>query len=267
MMRRLAAVTLCAGLAGLSACSATASNPQQSPQQDVRKAAVPARTADVADPGFHDALDLGGRHRVEMVTHNGGTVTWARGKNGMHWMKFPGYIPTDPPSAALTVWPVAGATDALNPGSQDFSFGARFRIDSPSWGSPTDNGDNLMQRGLFVGKAQYKLQIDKDYPSCRIAGTKGSVLVKGRRIHPDQTYAVRCTRTGDRVTLVVTRFADGVTAAVHKYSGEGPIGALDIPSAIPLSIGAKVLKDGEIAASSTDQFNGSIGAVFVHVSN
>jgi hypothetical protein len=75
-----------------------------------------------------------------------------------------------------------GVGRPAQPGSRDFEFGAGFSLDTKSTGDHADNGDNLIQRGLFGDKAQYKIQVDKGKVSCRIKGSGGAQVSIGGKV-------------------------------------------------------------------------------------
>jgi hypothetical protein len=175
-----------------------------------------------------------------------------------------GLPPFPPPQAVLTVVDAQGVDD-LSPGNADFRFGADFRLDGRSQGSSSDNGNNLIQRGLFGAKMQYKLQVDGNRPLCRLKGTGGVVEVRSSRKVPSEAWhSAICIRRGQEVLLHVVRLGDGKK---WTYRASGRTGSL-VPSSssVPLSIGGKVHDSGQIMGSSADQFNGRIDNAFLQVS-
>lgn len=197
--------------------------------------------------------------RIEIVTQSGGRLVREQGP----W-RDAGRFPTlDRDRAAAVVVRSAGVNDALSPGVRDFRMGADFRLDARSDGLPTDDGDNLLQRGLFTGPAQYKLQLDDRRPACRVAGSDGAVLARvPARVEPDQWYRMTCFRDGDRLVLqLLKRDADG-WRSLGPWIARGRIGLVRLSRSTPLSIGAKTLAGGEIVRSSTDQLNGAVDNVF-----
>ncbi|MGB3762430.1 MAG: LamG domain-containing protein, partial [Ornithinimicrobium sp.] len=154
----------------------------------------------------------------------------------------------------------ASEVDVLAPDEEGFEFGAEFRHDEATTGDPTDNGDNLIQRGLFGDGAQYKIDIDKRTPSCRIEGAGGVVQVKSSlRVDADVWYAVQCSRQGDEVRLVVLRYDDGRFRELADDSGQGTTGSItweDVKQ--PMSVGGKLTVRGEVVEKASDQFNGAV---------
>ena len=163
------------------------------------------------------------------------------------------------PSVAVLV--ATDELDALDPGDQDFSFGASFALDSRSSGSAVDDGDNLLQRGGFEG-SQLKLQVDRRVPSCRVAGDRGDIFVEASTpVVPGRWYSVTCERDASQVNLTVTPRGRG--EASRTWRSAGAIGTVSLPLA-PISIGGKVGPQGQSVANA-DQFNGAVDDVFFQI--
>lgn len=214
------------------------------------------------DRGSGSTLDLAnsGSAAVDAeVSAVGASVTSVRRKPGRA-LRFPGLSDT-PTAAVVTVRPT-GATDPLAPGSRDFVVGATFRLDRSSQGSAHDNGNNLIQRGIFGGP-QYKVQVDGRRPSCRVAGSQGAVTVTASvRASPRYWYQLRCHRLGDRVTLELVTLRGG-SSPRRRWSRSGAIGSVDHDAGTALTIGGKVRPDGSVDADDSDQLNGRVdNAVF-----
>ena len=162
------------------------------------------------------------------------------------------------PRAVLSLTPLLG--DALNPGSDDFKYGAVFKVDATSSGRTSDDGDNVFQRGRFADDSIFKLQVDHGRASCLVKGSAGSVLVKTPTQVPDETWlTATCARVGSRVTVTVTPYDGGSTVSASE---SGDTGELSFDPARPASVGGKLTRLGAVA-SSTDQFNGAVARVFV----
>jgi hypothetical protein len=217
---------------------------------------------DGADP----MTSLGGASlTVQPVTANGGAVTSVPGRDGVGGaVQLPAYAASNARYAALRVTDATGADD-LNPTTATFSFGADFTLDAPSQGtSNKDNGNNLMQRGLYASPSQYKLQVDGGRPSCRIKGTGGVVMASSTRlVVPGEWYHAMCTRSGTTVTLVVTHLSDGVSYTYRKTGNPGSVRFLT--QSLPLSVGAKLSSTGQILTSDSDQFNGDVDNVSLDI--
>jgi len=177
-------------------------------------------------------------------------------------VQFPSYVSTGTyPRAVLRLNPVSGY--ALAPGSSDFEYGAVFRLNASSSGRSIDNGNNLLQRGLYSGSAQFKLQVDGGYPSCSVRGSAGRVFVKsGTKVPADRWYRVACSRIGSRVTVSVRPYGGGLAVTTSR-SVSGSSGALSFSSSLPASIGGKLTSTGAVVSSSTDQFNGVVANAWV----
>src|SRR5436189_2519211 len=113
-----------------------------------------------------------GTGAVSMVVRSagGGEVKVIGGRAGGRAARFPGYPGSSQGRAAILVT-TPGSRASVSPGRRAFTFGGSFRIDSVSSGSGRDNGDNLIQRGNYGNRGQYKIQIDDHHvPSCRVKG-------------------------------------------------------------------------------------------------
>ncbi len=195
---------------------------------------------------------------IELVTQSGGRIVRESGPTADSG-RFPAL---DARKAAAIIVRSTGPNDALSPGTRTFRLGADFRLDARSDGLPTDNGDNLVQRGLYDGPAQYKLQVDKRYASCRVAGDRGAVLARAPMpVETDQWYRVTCLRQGDTLKLNLLKHDDGAWTSLGPWTASGRIGLVRLSRGTPLSIGAKTLAGGEIVRSGPDQFNGAVDNV------
>ncbi|WP_148256632.1 hypothetical protein [Kribbella flavida] len=194
---------------------------------------------------------------IDLLSVNKPTTTFERGRDGGIALRLPAYSGTQKGSfAALRVEP----EEWLSPGASEFTFGADIRLDGHSGGSTVDDGDNVLQRGLFADSAQFKIQVDKHRASCVVRGTDGAVTAKSKlALDPARWYRLACRRLDNTVTLTVADLAAGTAPA--EVTKTGPIGSLDMIGSEPLAIGAKIGEDGEIIRSSTDQFNGRIDNV------
>ncbi|MFN8188920.1 MAG: hypothetical protein U0R78_00545 [Nocardioidaceae bacterium] len=152
----------------------------------------------------------------------------------------------------------------LEPGSRDFWFGLDLRFPEETTSSEADNGDNLLQRGLFGDTGQLKLQADNGVPSCRVAGESGDVTVKANAPLPtERWFRVRCQRTAGLVTLYVGEIAaSGTVEEWEHWSEEGPTGEIDFADPAPaVSIGGKLNPQGGLVEDAPDQFNGALAHV------
>lgn len=275
------AVPVLTGLA-LSGCTAPAVPPASPVSPSVSPVSWPSGAElaltfeDTAGPGavVPGTSNRGGAPTsVTVTTRSGGRLVAAEGVDGVA-VRFPAVRPDrpQPSQAALLVRPVLGPgdPDPLAPGEHDFVFGADVLLDAASEGA-SDNGDNVVQRGLYNDAAQYKLQIDHRRPSCRFAGSDGALVVRADTITvPGDWYRLTCSRTGTELALTMSRWDDGSWTETGRWSEQGDVGTLDFPvarkaEAPPVSVGAKADAAGEIPASSGDQFNGVLDNVYVDV--
>ena len=201
--------------------------------------------------------------RVAVSSTAGGEVRPEPDRYGSgHSLRLEPFRPDRAAEPAVVVVEALGGDDPTDPGRGDFSFGAEFVLDAHRGVSSTDNGDNLVQRGLFGEDAQYKIQLDDARPTCRVNGSEGSVTVRAaERVDTGEWYRVRCRRTGDEVTLrVVTSLGEG--KEVRDYVETGRTGSVSFTGAGPFSIGGKVDEDGDVLTADSDQFNGLVDDVF-----
>lgn len=197
---------------------------------------------------------------VDVVRASGGALKAGSWRSGSQVFDFPGFTwSSTEPRAVVRVTP-RGTVDPLAPGWRDFSFGADFRKESRSSGTSVDNGDNLIQRGLWNDSAQYKIEVDGGRPGCRIKGDKGSVTVRaGLQVDSRRWYRVRCSRASNTVTLWVREYYGDGTFRSMSVRQTGTIGSLKWPKTrTPLSVGGKLAPDGAMVRSATDQFNGLV---------
>jgi hypothetical protein len=228
--------------------------------------AVPGRELDLTfEHGHirHNSADAA--FRIRRVTDNGGAIITVPDRQGTgSAARFPLYQVDNAPEAVLTVVDAEDADD-LDPGTAKFRFGADFALDAESEGSSTDNGNNLVQRGLYSATTQYKLQLDDGFPECRVKGRDGVVDVASTRaVTPGRWYRAVCLRDGNTVQLVVKRL--NKKHRTWTYSASGKTGSMK-PDAqsLPLSVGGKVTSRGTLRADDADQFNGLVDNVFLHI--
>ena len=201
--------------------------------------------------------------KISVARLSGGNATVVAGPDSIlpRAVQFPSYVGSGTyPRAVVGLTPLTGS--ALSPGSTDFEYGAVFRLNSTSSGRSIDNGNNLLQRGLYGDPSQFKLQIDHGYPSCLVRGSSGQVsIASSAKITPDRWYRVTCSRVGSRVTVQVTPYGSAATPVSNVRSGS--TGTLAFGSLLPASIGGKLTPAGAVVSSSTDQFNGAVATAWV----
>jgi hypothetical protein len=205
----------------------------------------------------HGTVDLGS----EVVTYAGGRIIRVDGRDSGYAIRFPEHSGgREAPAAMLLLWSREDP-DPLSPAARDFSFGADVLLDAVSSGADSDNGDNVIQRGLYDDTVQYKLQLDGGVPSCRLTGTTGTALVGADEpITRGVWHRLTCERRGDVVSLVVEPLEDAEAVLRSNQSTE-PVGSIEVAVTTPLVVGGKVDGEGRVVASATDQFNGAIDNV------
>ena len=198
---------------------------------------------------------------ISVATFGGGRLTWAEGWEG-GGVRTPAYGPAaGAPAAALVAEPTA---DALQPREHDFTLGVDFSSDGSVRGRSGDDGDNLVQRGRFDGRAQLKLQLDHGVPSCRLAGADGAVVVSaGEAVMPRRWYRLTCERAAG---LVLLRLKDLESdQSVGEWREDADPGDIRFGD-VPVAVGAKVSDSGRIDPAGTDQFHGVIDRVYIDIS-
>ncbi len=207
------------------------------------------------------AVTGGGEVSVDIVTAGGGELLASRGVAGRA-LRFPAFSS----KRVAAIVSVSSSTPGwMDPGDRRLTFGVAVRLDAESSGTVADNGDNLLQRGLFDDPAQFKVQADHRQPSCLVRGDEGSVLVKSPvRMEPGAWYRLRCERDDQAVTIRVSLVQDGVVTTVRSTTATGRIGDVVFAETTPISIGGKLDPDGG-AAAATDQLNGRLGRAFVEI--
>jgi hypothetical protein len=197
-----------------------------------------------------------------VVTSDGGRAVRAPGRWGSWAVRLPAYTAEEaPPRAAIRVQG-AGDADPFNPYRRDFRFGATFTLNAESQGSAADNGNNLIQRGLFNDSGQFKLEVDNRVPVCAITGGEGTVVARAEQVQAQQWYRARCIREGDAVTIRVTELTADGSVDVESTTARGAIGSVAFDANVPLSVGGKLDASGDLVRSSGDQFNGVVDNVY-----
>ena len=197
---------------------------------------------------------------AEIVTHAGGRILRAEGSGSGYALRFPELEGGLDVPAAMLLLHSSDAEDFLSPGARDFAFGADLLLDEESEDAPTDNGNNVVQRGLFEDTAQYKLQVDHGAFSCRVAGSEGEAVVSAPGVvEPGEWYRVSCERSDDNVVLSWERLADSEEGTTVRRS---TIGDVTLPEGVPFVVGGKLDARGEVPVDATDQFNGVIDNVW-----
>ncbi|MEJ7706505.1 MAG: UbiA family prenyltransferase [Nocardioidaceae bacterium] len=204
---------------------------------------------------------------IAVAQINGGQMSFTdRGRSGGDALRTPAYDPGQDSSRAVLKITNTTGEDDLNPGTSRFVFGADFTIDVKS-SDPlsTDNGDNLVQRGLSTDSTQYKLQLDHHVVTCSFTGSGGVFSISSTvTIEPDRWYRARCHRYLRSVAVVVTSWSDDGNPTTDTRSKSGSPGDLTPAQAsTPLSVGGKL--KGQTLLNANDQFNGQIDNVILQI--
>ncbi len=211
-----------------------------------------------------------GSYDITVVTSGGGGLVTLPGRNGGvdRALRFPPFAPVIAGPRAVIRVSATGPSDDLNPGPAPFAFGADIRLAAPSQSSVgDDDGNNVVQRGLYADPTQYKLEVDEGLVTCRLKGSTGELTVTSKTpIEPATWYRLRCLRRADSVTLTVIRWAADGSTTRSQDRGTGATGDLTPPDAgVPLTIGGKLSADGERIEAQSDQFNGLIDNVVLEI--
>jgi hypothetical protein len=211
------------------------------------------------------ATTVSGRVSVRSLEAGGGQIVQVPSGNGTSALRFPPYSPeAQSPRLVLVLNPL-GATDLLNPEAEDFSFGADLRLNEVSSGKGDDNGDNVLQRGLFSDTSQYKLQVDKHVPSCTVRSGSAELFVKFDKGLDEGWFRVRCAYEAGSLTLSVSKILTDRVEEIGSKTESRSIGPIGFGARTPATIGGKLGSNGELVLNQSDQFNGELDNVFVDV--
>ncbi len=266
MARRLLAAALLGAVVLLGACSPDDEPPTEraAPWPDDPDLLVDfTQSADGPVPGI---VTTPTDTEVETVAEGGARLSQRPGpRPGSTAAVFPSEEEAvDGRLLALTISP-PDDDEAFAPGARDFVFGVDVLLPVPSGRSEEDNGDNLVQRGLFGDTGQVKLQVDDGVPSCRVAGNQGVATVKAgsEELTTETWFRIRCQREGNRLTLYLGRPDDeGDVASWEHWSKIQSTGTVTFADpATPISIGAKLNPHGGLVVKAPDQFNGALAHV------
>ncbi|MFT4081940.1 MAG: hypothetical protein QM638_05095 [Nocardioides sp.] len=238
-------------------------------------ATEPVTPSPTAEPSKGQAVLIGVRDgapvqlgdgdvKVSVLTLDGGGLERAKTPDGTAGFTFPQYMGTGAYPRAVIMVRNAGDDDALNPGERAFTWGADFKVAAKSAGRTEDNGDNLIQRGLYSQSSEYKAELDLDRPACVVHGDEGLVTIRGDAVEPGTWYHMECHRDGYELT--VTSWPLDQPALKSSRSDYGPTGDVTPAHAdVPLTIGGKITSNDTIYRSSTDQFNGDVASPFLRI--
>ena len=203
--------------------------------------ASPAQAADIVGRwGFGvqsgQVPDLSGRRHPLQLS---GSWATARGRGGS-------------PAVRFQNTSIAAGKDrsVFDPGSRQFAVAIAFRASSGMAVFDGTDSPNLVQKGRYGGRGQWKLQLtnhDGGSVQCRMKGSAGAVMLTSSvaNVASDQKWhRAVCVRRGDRVALIV----DGRRVVKQERVGR-------VASAAPLTVA------NQSNTSRSDQFRGLVDEV------
>lgn len=186
-------------------------------------------------------------------------LTTDRSGDGTRGLLFPAYEPGAREARLVlllegTGRPTPGAADGL-------TFGADVRLDEGATSGAADNGDNVVQRGLYADDDQYKLQVDHRVPSCSVRTPRGRVVLELARPSDAGWWRLRCHYDGVELSGSASRL-DGQQESRSSRTA-ARLGALSFPATTGVSVGGKVSAKGTLVTTQPDQLNGALDNVLV----
>lgn len=263
-------LTACLALAGCADVAPPIDNSNVPPDESESMPLPSRATVMLRVPTLADGVVQVGTAEVNVgtVSLDRGSIKLTTGWDGEPAIRFPAFTDTKfYPRAAVVVSNSGTGPDQLNPGTKDFSWGADFWLDSRSKGASSDNGDNLVQRGIYTFPNYFKAEVDSDHPACAVRGDDGYLYVRGYEELETQTwYRLTCNRSGDVLTIVVAEISPTGGGRPITHSQTGPSGSILFKDkTTPLSVGGKVGSDGQLLEGATDQFNGVVMNPFLDI--
>jgi hypothetical protein len=202
--------------------------------------------------------------RVGSLMAGGQQLVQVPSGNGTSALQFPPYAPQEAGRLVLVLSSV-GRPDRLNPVRSDFSFGADVRLDATSSGDADDNGDNVLQRGLFNDPNQYKLQVDKRVPSCTVKVGAARLFVKLDSELDGGWFRVRCDYQAGTLTVSASRIDANSVTEFSRASVSQKLGGVEFAVSTQVTVGGKLGSNGDLVLRESDQFNGDLDNVFVDI--
>ena len=208
-----------------------------------------------------------------VTTHGGQAVSVASRGDQTNGVRLPPFESGETGARAVIAVVTSETTEVLSPGKRAFSWGADFKLYAVSASKETgstDNGDNLVQRGLAGSHRQFKLELDNRRPACRVEASAGSLRVQiPVAVSSTSWYGATCTRTFNEVTATLVRYdaegnvTDSWTRSATRSGGLGTL--IWSNPQVPLSVGGKLTNDGREVAKASDPFNGVVDNVVFDV--
>jgi hypothetical protein len=265
------AFALAVVVAGCAATPSAGASPSASPVGRPAVTTVPSRDS----AGNFVLLDFEGKHFLQGTSQGPNVLVDAQRENmpigrvtggdGSRALRFPHFATTEAaPRMVLVVQPADGTQASVDPTSDgSLTFGADVKLDRSAGRGEFDNGDNVVQRGLFVDPSQYKLQVDDRMPSCSLKSATASAFVRAPEAMEPGWYRIVCDYHDGTLTVSVSRMEDGQVGEAVQASVTEDVGPLAFDPATPLVIGGKVGHNGLLVRGQPDQFNGALDNVFV----
>lgn len=204
--------------------------------------------------------------KIDEVSFTGAMLALDVDREGGQAVRFPSV--GAPPGVVTMV--SRNVSDVLNPELSDFTFGADVRLDRKVTAmerrglAGEDDGNNVLQRGVYFDPAQYKLQVDDGHASCLLRGSAGQAIISiDVRVPPNRWTRLRCLRADGLVTITQDVLEGRRAGESKTASAPAPVGEITMGrDQGPAAIGGKVNGSGEPVREDSDQFNGSIDNVF-----
>lgn len=261
-----------AGCSGASSAGAAPGTPAPTAPGTTGAPLPPTRTSpgdfvlldfEGADP--LEAVGSGPRVEVDRLREDFG-LGWVTGGDGSRALRFPHYALTaDAPRMALLLKNGDQAAASTDPTAGDgrLVFGADLKLDRDAGRGPFDNGDNVVQRGLYADPSQYKLQVDKRIPSCTVKSSRARAFVQLPEPMESGWYRVSCRYEAGTLTVSAAPLEDGQPGAPVTASAAADLGPLVFDPETPVAVGGKIGGNGLLVRSQPDQFNGALDNLFV----
>lgn len=179
--------------------------------------------------------------------------------DGTRGLVFPGYRTSGEQRLVLLLR--RGPSGGAGATAPDLVFGADVELTGHGEG-PEDDGDNVVQRGLYADENQFKLQVDRGVPSCTVRTPRMRAFTALADGLGTGWHRLSCHYDGVTLELRATRF-DGSTPDDRTASTRAPAGALSFATSTAISVGGKVTATGALVESQPDQLNGALDNVYV----
>jgi len=255
-----AALVLCALPLLLTACSSSPAAPPATSTPSA-PAAPPTPGSAGAVLGFDGTQVLAptaDQASVRVLKRGDAPLQTVPSGDGSRGLAFPDYRADKEQRLVLVIEGADAAGTSLP--APVLTFGADVRLDAGTTNGRADNGDNVVQRGLYAEDDQYKLQVDHRVPSCRVKTPQGAAVLTFDVVLDEGWWRLGCRYDGSELTGRATALAGG-----QDRTGSTPaaLGALSFTPSTVVSVGGKAGPGGALVVTQPDQFNGALDNVFV----